>query len=165
MSHERRCLPISCRPSPMQRAYVDAWVEPATLGRLLPRLRANPGLYYFVDWPGRPEAFAHNVPDEAAWLGGGSGGGCAYLNLTRERSGATPATAAAASWVLHTNAPLRPGWADAELALLAREHPNVAQLLSGCVLLGVMAAEYGPEPPGRPSLFEALLAPLLPVEN
>ena len=133
---------------------MDAWVEPATLSQLLPYLRATPGLYFFVDLPGRPEAFSHNVPRTAAWL---DGGGRAHLNLTRERGGATPAAAAAASWVLHTNAPLRPGWADAELDLLARHHTSVAQLLSSCALVGVMAAEYGPEPPGHPSVLDALL--------
>lgn len=146
------CPPIS--PPPSQRAYVDAWVEPATLRYILPRLHTIPGLLYFVDLPGRPESFAHNVTDDAPWA---DGGGQVHLNLTRERGGPTPAATAAAPWALHTNAPLRPGWADAELALLARQHPNVAHLLSGCALMGVMAAHYGPEPPGCPSLLEMLL--------
>lgn len=107
-----------------------------------------------MDLPGQPEAFTHNVPAAEAWR---DGSGAPRLNLTRERCGPSPAAAAAAPWALHTNAPLHPGWADAELAMLARQHLRMAQLLRGCALVGVMAAAHGPEPPGCPSLLEALL--------
>lgn len=91
-----------------QRAYVDTWVEAATLPALLARLRARKDLWHFADVPGQPGAFQHNVGAAATWRGGD---GVPRLVLTRYRSAPSRgAELREAPWNLHTNAVLAPGW-------------------------------------------------------
>lgn len=124
-----------------QRAYVDLFAEASTLPALLAQLRLHSHSFFFLlDYPGRPDLFQHNVPAAAAWSDAQGG---PHLNLTRERRAPTRNALPAAPWALHTNAKLRPGWADAELAALGQRNPRMAAVLAECVLVGVMARRYG----------------------
>lgn len=135
------CCSWSVHVETHQRAYVDTWIEADALPALLERLRACAvDLCFLADVPGRPDLFRHNVPEADCWA---AADGTRLLNLTRTRSAPSTADLTAAPWDHDTNAWLCAGWADAELAGLAVHHPNVAHVLSGCVLVAAMSRRYG----------------------